>query len=229
MFRKLLRISALALVALFFTVVSAADTIGPITQSSSFTGSFSADNDEQVFSLDLTSYSLGALINLHTSSFGAGGFAPELTLFFPGGFPPLSDGQGSDASISGQTLSAGMWTFVLTQSGNDSLGNSLGDGFSQDANNGNDAHFTADNAGLCDPADPGSCNFLFVQSLSLRTGDWAVNVDVNPVSAVSPVPEPSSAVLMLTGILAAATILNREKLTFSRVRVRRFSKDQLLQ
>lgn len=221
MFRKLTRFCLALLVASWFTVPASADTISlsTITQSASLSGSFSNDNDEVVIPLDLSADPLGAFVSIATSSYAAGGFATELTLLDGSGiFPALNDSEGSDAALSPGTLGAGMWTIVLTQQGNDPLGNSLSDGFSQDGGNGNDPNFTAHNAGFAcgtlsaDPSNPDPCPLFFEEaSFSSRSGNWSLSVDVEPVAPVGSVPEPPESFLLLSGCVLAASRNRRRK------------------
>jgi hypothetical protein len=183
----------------------------------SFTGTFAADDDVLLFSLTVPT---AGTVRVQTWSYAGGtngqgqvitpgGFAPELTLFDStgsliaidnvGGTAPLacgarhidpSSGFCEDAFIS-LFLNPGSYTIVLTQQGNNPLG-LLGDGFSQTGS----PSFTGDNAGM-----PGSM-FIDPGNFSQRNNRWAL--DITSPSALQPVPEPASLVLLLTGCAAGA-------------------------
>lgn len=194
----------------------------------SFTGVFANDNSVQQFNLVVGSNSIvtvktlsyGGGVNQGGTTIAAGGFAPELTIFDStgneyafdaGGSAPACNGRAVDpvtgfcldaiiydSGRSALTLAAGDWTVVLTQQGNDPVGE-LSDGFSEDAANGNDPSFTGTNAGM-----PGA-KFLDPFDGLQRTDQWAVDFLGNGITQVSETPEPSLLLpaMALLGLIAA--------------------------
>jgi hypothetical protein len=193
---------------------------GTVSLGGSFLGSFEADNQEEFFSLVASSptilnaetWSYGGGVNAAGQTIPSGGFAPAISIFnslgqlialdITGGSAPNGCGGRNidpstqscfDASIQSFQLSAGNYTLVLTEQGNDPVG-SLTDGFSEDALNGNDPSFTGTNAGM-----PGA-TFLDPGNFSQRTNQWAVDIGGSGIT-VSETPEPSAALMLGTGFL----------------------------
>src|SRR5689334_7532936 len=88
-------------------------TLPTVTTSTSLTGSFQYDWDEAVIPIQLTTagmltvqtWSYGGGTNYAGNTIAAGGFAPALTLFYPGGtLPPELDylGGGSGYGCNGR-------------------------------------------------------------------------------------------------------------------------------
>jgi len=185
--------------------------------SNTFSGIFSADDDQAAFLFSLNS---PAVVTIVTSSYAAGGFAPVLSVFGPPAFGPgdpsligtNSGGQpcgvrsvnpttgvcldallGFDSVLNSNqlgTLSAGSYLVILTQQANTPNGPDLASGFAFDGQ----PNFTAipgvNDGPFVDPTNPNITD----------TGNWSVtfeNVDsVDPLSA----PEPSSLVLLAGGL-----------------------------
>jgi uncharacterized protein (TIGR03382 family) len=136
-----------------------------------------------------------------------GGFAPVLALFQddPGapqlllqlvhgdgshcgtGKPDPASGFCWDAAFS-LALGPGHYTLVLSQDGNDPLGQSLAEGYSQSGQ--------ADYTGLAALGEPGR-RFVQIDGAQ-RTGAWALDLQA------SAVPEPVGAALMLIGLAGLA-------------------------
>jgi hypothetical protein len=209
------------LVAVAFPVFCQANTF-------SFDGTFNTDNQEQFFVFDETTdsefvaetWSYGGGIDAADVDIPPGAFAPELSLFDAagdlialdavGGTAPYGCGTRnidpntnscSDAVLGATaplTLPPGAYTLVLTEQGNDPEG-VLSDGFSEDAQNGNDPSFTGTDAGL-----PGEM-FLDPGTFSQRSNNFEVDLVGAGIAHASAVPEPSSASLLCLGasLLAA--------------------------
>lgn len=186
---------------------------GALAASFTSTGSLAADNSvfshtfdtttAQDFTFYTTSY--GGGMNADGTHTSAGGFVPVLTLFssttgnvlaFGGGDgmcsgPSMADattGVCEDAYFT-QMLDPGSYTLDLTEFPNVAIGN-LSDGFLA----GSDTHFTGTNCGsdgMFLQADLAPC----VQ----RTANYAVNITSG---STSPVPEPSTWILVLPGAAA---------------------------
>jgi hypothetical protein len=168
--------------------------------SFSFTGTFAGDDQVQLFSLILASTTT---VTFETLGYG-GGTNSASTVIPPGGFDPRltwyqADGTeiGSDNGVTASylgacndayfqgTLDAGSYFLVLTEDGNDPLGD-LSDGFSEEGN----GNFTAF----------GTCT-MFCDSLSgtQLTGNWDVEIlGVGSAGSGSAAPEPRT--VLLTGI-----------------------------
>ena len=190
----------------------------------SFTGTFSTDDQVQLFNLTLTS----TVTDVIFQSLGyAGGTNAAGTTIAPGGFDTFftwydssgnqigtdNDGLNNegcvdvgsfngaclDAYFTG-TLTPGSYTLALTESGNFPNG-SLSDGFSQQGM----GNFTA--SGTC---------LVFCDTFgNASTGAWAVDID-NVASAApeaAPAPEPSAIVLTLAGLSLLVLARPRRKTT----------------
>jgi len=182
----------------------------------SFTGSFTTDDQEQIFDLSLTS---ATTVTFETLSYGggtnaagtvipSGGFDPRLTWFQSDGTEIGSNGGpycGSNGSFLGAcndayfqgTLAAGSYFLALTQDGNDPNGD-LSAGFSEQGN----PNFTAN--GLCNQF----CDSLSGNELA---GTWAVDIlGVNSANPATVVPEPAT--ISLTGIgLSLLSLASRKR------------------
>jgi hypothetical protein len=124
------------------------------------------------------------------------------------GFSSYFDGECNDAEVSeppSGTITAGTYFIALTQWDNVMVGD-LSDGFFWDPDNNNDPNFTAGfgcggSGYFCDPG-----------TLNYDNSNWALTIQLsNPGGAaqgsasegVGSVPEPSSALLVLGGLVAA--------------------------
>jgi hypothetical protein len=185
----------------------------------SYTGTFSDDDQEQVFSFTLgapgtvTLRTLGYAggVNGNSTVILSGGFDPILSLFdATGSLIALNDddlgaavdpvtGNGFDASISG-LLAADQYTLVLTEADNLPVGPTLADGFTRTGQ----GNFTGPEfAGI-----PGS---FWDATPAQRNGNWAV--DLVGVT-VSTVPEPATLFTFGTSCfgLLSCVILSRRRM-----------------
>lgn len=162
----------------------------------SFTGSFTGDNDVQLFSFTLAA---AADVTLRTWSYAggsnaagnpiaAGGFDPIVSLFYGSGGPAIliganddgigvatdpGSGQARDSLFDLPGLLAGIYTVALTQVANFANGPTLADGF----------------LGAGEPGFGG------------RSGDWAL--DILGASSAVGLPEPATLTLALFALAAA--------------------------
>jgi hypothetical protein len=170
-------------------------------------GDFSNDDDLWVASFDLVQ---DDTLSVTTFSYGGdpgrgipgGGFAPVLTLF-QDGYGLLQVAQGNapcspsavgsfcwDATFTLSAVNAGHYTLVLSQDGNDALGQSLAEGYSQTGT----PDYTSIYSGI-----PGS-RFIQVDGAP-RSGHYALEISA-PLSPA--VPEPGAALLLLAGLAGLA-------------------------
>ncbi|MFN7918408.1 MAG: DVUA0089 family protein [Vicinamibacterales bacterium] len=204
----------LALLLLTIPGAASASTI-------SFTGTFTADDDVQLFTFDLltagtvtiTTFGYAGGTNGAGSTIAAGGFDPDIAVFQGTGPSASLIGVNSDAGCGTVNadattgacwdsqlvltlLPAGTYTLALTQYANLALGPLLSDGFGQ-VGNGN---FTG-------PMFLGTVGSFIDANLAQRTGAWAVDIGgVNSAfvnGGPAPVPEPASMVLLASGLAAA--------------------------
>lgn len=187
-----------------FGVASSAHA-GPM----SYTGTFAADNQLEIFNLNITSPTGGTInartfsysggVNAAGSAVASGGFAPVLSLFDGIGDLVFED-RGSSHACGGPTfcwdaffslgvLSAGDYTLVLSQDENTSLG-SLGAGFAKDSVSN---YFNG-----------------FLGFDGQRTANWALDIDVsNNAVPTASVPEPAGGALVATALAALALTRRR--------------------
>ena len=174
--------------------------------STTYSGSFSNDNDVALFSIIASGTQE---FTFTTTSYATGGFVPYLTLFSSSGAPlgfagasgmcsgsmtaDSSTGMCDDASLS-QLLSKGTYTLALTEFPNTATGN-LSDGFLFASDPNATGTLCGVSGGKFLQTDTGTC----VQ----RSSNYSLSVD-----STSPVPEPSTLLLVLTPIafLAAGSI-----------------------
>ena len=160
---------------------------------------FKLDQAEQV---SASSFSFGGGLNAAGQTIASGGFAPVLTLFLQG-FGPLVLARGSsrtcgvgsgnadptsgfcwDANFS-EWLSAGEYDLVLSQDGNEALGQSLAEGYQRTGEH--------DYTGWDYLGQPNQ-RFVMVDGTQ-RTGVWALDITGAPID----LPEPGTALLALLG------------------------------
>lgn len=192
---------------------------------SSFTGTFTADDNIQVFDI-----SLGADSSLTVQTFGyaggtngnadlipAGGFDPALALFSPSGSLIATNDDGGCGTVNadpvtGQCLdsflaqanltSAGVYILTLTESPNRAQDNfGLADTFPDPPGTGN---FTC--AAFGGNPDSPFCDWTGAQ----RNGNWAVDISASQLlsASESAAPEPGSFAL-ITAALALFAIRRR--------------------
>ena len=169
----------------------------PAASAFSFTGSFTQDDDVQLFhfslvdpaTVDIKTWSFDGGTNAAGDSIASGGFDPMLWLFdVNGGYLDRNDDgtNGLDSDLVA-ALTAGDYVVALTQFDNFANGN-LSDGFSR----AGQPAFTGD--GYC--SIPGQ--MFQDEDCNQRTGAWAV--DILHVDSAAPVPEPTTALLCMFGL-----------------------------
>ncbi len=193
-----------------------------------FTGTFSVDNQIQLFEIDLAT---PGNISVYTTSYADGGFGTHLELFdgtgqqqaqSDGGEPACNDatppgpapvrpagpGQGCGDSwvhegpTASDLESAGTYFVSLSQNGNGSLGNLSDPFFWNGGVEPSDPNYTATFG--C----PDSGYFCNLFSLQHDTGNWDVTFVVSSpdgipdatVTELSSTPEPASLALLLAGL-----------------------------
>ena len=191
--------------------------------SFSFTGSFGADDDIQLFSFSLGS---GATVTMTTLSYagglnsdgvliGNGGFDPILTLFDSTGALVSfnDDGLPPDVGTDPVTtrafdsyleilLAPGTYTLALTQFDNFANGPNLANGFMRTGQpTFTGPLFNCPNGQFCDSAP------------SNRSSAWAVDIrDVDrATAAAATVPEPASVLLLGIGLVLAAGRMRKRR------------------
>jgi PEP-CTERM motif len=179
-----------------------------------FSGTFTTDDFVQGFVYNVQNT---GVVDVFTTSFATGGFAPILSVFDDAGnLQFFNDGAttndclnngtdpatGScwDARLSWNSLAGTQYLITLTQDDNFPLGPTLQDGFLEQGN----GNFTAQ-----PPFNlpvPGGA-FLLAGGVQ-RTGDWAVSIQsADPTLTASAIPEPSTIGLFLAG--AGLLVLRR--------------------
>lgn len=204
-------VSLIAVFAAFGSVASAS--------SFSYTGSFVTDDQIQEFLFTLStsstvtaaSYSYAGGINQAGASIPQGGFDPWLAIFDSTGALQASDdngtcGQVGTDSVTGacfdsyisQTLPAGNYTLVLSQSDNSPFDGNFSDGYTRTGQTDFTSAFGCSTGAFCDI------------NADNRTAHWAVDID-NVKSSSLPggtVPEPAT-FLLIGGGFAGILILRR--------------------
>jgi len=202
-----MRIRVAAILGLLLAGVSSgyADTIF------NFTGAFTADDNVQLFHYQVLNT---GVVDVFTTSFANGGFAPILSVFdasgnlqffnvgsqtndcINNGTDPAT-GSCWDARFSLNSVAGTNYLIALTEDDNVPLGPTFADGFKEQGN----GNFTAQPP--FNPPVPGG-KFLLSGPVQ-RTGDWAVTIQsaeptLTATQVPSQVPEPSTlAMLLLTG------------------------------
>ncbi|MBZ5677900.1 MAG: PEP-CTERM sorting domain-containing protein [Acidobacteriia bacterium] len=220
-----MRFSRLGIICLLLLTAVAASA-----NSFSFTGTFSADDQLELFQFTAPSSNVTLLtwgyaggINANSQVIPAGGFDPVLSLFdATGGLLSTSlliatndDGAGAatdpstgnafDSFLNLTTLAAGKtYVLVLSQSDNLANGPDYGGGFSQQGN----GNFT--------PGEFGCAGVSFCDATpAQRNGNWAVDITgvgtVVDLSTTTIVPEPGSMILLSAGIIFLALLRRRKK------------------
>lgn len=185
----------------------------------SFQGAFAQDDYLQFLHLvvgsptavTIRTLSYGGGVNSAGATIQPGGFDPVITVFQglsdpaglllatndngtcpPGNADPLT-GSCWDSIVT-IPLTAGEYTVVLSQSANDAFGPFLSDGFSQSGA----GNYTG-------PMFLGMPGAFVDASLSQRTNEWAV--DILGVQNAVVIPEPSSLLISLSGLIAAGAAI----------------------
>jgi hypothetical protein len=175
--------------------------------SISFSGTFTHDDDIQLF---LYSVQNTGQVDVFTTSFAVGGFAPILTVFDnAGNYLFENDGAATndcvnnamdiatgacwDARLSWNSLAGLQYIVALTEDDNRSRGTgfTLSDPFTEQGN----GDFTGE-----PPFGPATGGAFLLSSGAQRTNEWAVTFQsADPTLTASAIPEPSTVVLLLTG------------------------------
>jgi hypothetical protein len=169
-----------------------------------FTGNFGADDDRSDFIFAL---SVPTTVNLYTTSYASGGFAPVLSLFDSsdvtlgydaGGIAPggcgsrviAATGFCLDAYLTA-ILSPGSYRVVLTEYDNLPSGANLSDGFARDGQ-GNFTAFPPIGDAFLDPGfNPRSSRY---------------SVSIGDVDSATQTPEPGTVLTLGSGLLAGALL-----------------------
>ena len=176
----------------------------------SFTGQFTLDDDVELFDFSLTAPST---VTVKTLSYGggtnaagdivsAGGFDPVVSLFDSSGLFLLENEDGDILDVGVDpvsenafdsfleaSLDPGEYRVALTQFDNLALGSTISDGFAQEGIGDFTEFFGCSNGSFCD-ADGNN-----------RTGAWALDIEGVAPATQQPVPEPSTVMLMSSGLL----------------------------
>jgi hypothetical protein len=192
-----------------------------LASSFSFTGSFTTDDQLQQFSFNLAApatvttvtFSYAGGTNQLANIIPAGGFDPWLSIFDSSGnlLASVDNGSGLPAdpvtgasfdSLISESLAAGSYTLVLSQSDNQPFDTSLSDGFTRSGQPDFTAMFGCSNGVFCDV------------NADNRTPNWAVDID-NVTSASltgAAAPEPGTMILSAAAI-AGLLLFRRSKKT----------------
>ncbi len=224
-----LRKISLALAAFVVLVFAAAPAARADTFT--FTGTFATDDEVRLFGFTVGGSS-SSLVTINTTSYAMGGFDPFLALFqvspgvmvdglllnapFVGPLPTnfvdgtelvsaafiecnddisiacgdeTSPRTNFDAQIQ-TSLSPGFYIFSVTQFGNVPVGPTLEEGFSQEGN--------------------GNFRARFVDAFGVRrNGNFSVTISGDNVTGAAPIPEPTTMLLLGTGIAGIAARVRR--------------------
>lgn len=190
--------------------------------SYSFTGTLATDDQLQEFTFTLANtnvitavtYGYAGGTNQAGTLIPEGGFDPALAIFdSSGNLLALNDDESTCSQVPGdsmtgacldsylsESLGPGTYTLVLSQSGNDPIGNTLADGYLETGNPNYTAANGCSNGTFCDEFGDN------------RTGNFAVDIDnvtsASEVGAQAATPEPATVLLSMAG-LAGLTLLRR--------------------
>lgn len=158
----------------------------PVCASPFFSTSGRMSADNSVVEVTFTSTS-SYIYTFSTTSYASGGFNPVLTLFSSTGAPLDNFGSGTSDATLMDALSPGTYFLTLTEFPNVAI-NTLADGFLF----ASDPSITGDLCGV-----PGG-KFYDSVSCTQRTGKYSLT------STIAPTPEPSSWMLMASGVAVLA-------------------------
>ena len=209
--RKLQAVVCFAALSIFGGAASATNI--------SLTGSFATDDQLESFTFTLASsatvvartWSYAGGTNAAGTLIPAGGFDPWLSIFDAAGNLQASvdnrtcgqvgtdpvTGSCFDSYIS-QTLGAGAYTLILSESDNQPAGTTLADGFTRTGQGNFTAAFGCSNGQFCDI------------NADNRTPNWAVDIDNVTSGPPSGVPEPAMT-LPVCGALGVYLLLRRKR------------------
>ena len=195
--------AALLFLAVFPLTMSAAIDV-------SLQGTFINDDNLALFSIQVATPSA---VSIRTLSYADGGFDPVLSLFTgyldPAGQQIAGNDDGGcgtvgsdtvtgncwDAAIVNFDLLPGVYTLVLSQTGNNPAGPTFGDGFTR---TGSLSYTGMDFVGINDR--------FWDASPSKRDNHWAL--DISNVDSVAQIPEPATLAIVGVG-LGALSMLRR--------------------
>ena len=191
--------------------------------SFSFTGTFSADDDVQLFNftaggastVTMRTYSYAGGVQADGNVVSAGGFDPILALFDNAGNFIGQNDDGAIGTVSTDpntieawdtyldvALVAGNYTVAIMQYDNFALGPTLSDGFLQTGN-----PFFTGTLGNCSNGQ--FCDVSGVNPYNNRTNEWAF--DVLNVATASVVPIPAAAWLFGSGLIGLIGVARRKR------------------